>query len=193
MTVKEQMFYEVHDPANYITPDTIVDFTTAQLEQTGPDRVRISGISGKPRTPTLKVSIGCTEGYIGEDMFFYAGPGALRRAQLAKQILEERFKIVQLDAEELRIDFLGVNAIHGAMTPPSSAEPYEVAVRVAAKTKTREEANKVGREVDGMAVSGVGMTGKRVPHQDRTREIIGVWSSLVAREKVAPSINFYES
>ena len=155
--------------------------------------MRISGISGKPRTPTLKVSIGCSEGYIGEDMFFYAGPGALRRAQLAKQILEERFKIVQLDAEELRIDFLGVNAIHGAMTPPSSAESYEVAVRVAAKTKTREEANKVGREVDGMAVSGVGMTGKRVPHQDRTREIIGVWSSLVAREKVVPSINFYES
>jgi hypothetical protein len=155
--------------------------------------VRISGISGKPRTPTLKVSIGCTEGYIGEDMFFYAGPGALRRAQLAKQILEERFKIVKLDAQELRIDFLGVNAIHGGMTPPASAEPYEVAVRVAAKTKTREEANKVGREVDGMAVSGVGMTGKRVPHQDRTREIIGVWSSLVAREKIIPSLNFYES
>lgn len=137
--------------------------------------------------------MGCTEGYIGEDMFFYAGPGALRRAQLAKQILEERFKIVELDAEELRIDFLGVNAIHGNMTPTNAAEPYEVAVRVAARTNTREEANKVGREVDGMAVSGVGMTGKRVPHQDRTREIIGVWSSLVPREKIVFSINFYES
>ncbi len=96
MTVKEQMLYEVHDPANYITPDVVVDFTTAQLEQVGPDRVRVTNISGKPRTPTLKVSIGCTEGFIGEDMFFYAGPGALRRAQLAKKILEERFKIVKL-------------------------------------------------------------------------------------------------
>ena len=80
----------------------------------GPDRVRVTGIGGKPRTPTLKVSIGCMEGFIGEDMFFYAGPGALRRAKLAKQILEERFKIVRLDAEDLRIDFLGLNAIHGA-------------------------------------------------------------------------------
>ena len=52
---------------------------------------------------------------------------------------------------------------------------------------------KVGREVDGMAVSGVGMTGKRVPHQDRTREIIGVWSSLVPREKITPTLSFYES
>jgi hypothetical protein len=170
-----------------------VDFTTTQLEQVGPDRVRVTSISGKPRTPTLKVSIGCTEGFIGEDMFFYAGPGALRRARLAKQILEERFKLVGLQAEEVRIDFLGLNAIHGAMTPPDQPEPYEIAVRVAARTRTREEAIKVGREVDGMAVSGVGMTGKRVPHQDRTREVIGVWSSLVAREKIAPSLTFYES
>ncbi len=192
-TVKEQLLYEVHDPANYITPDVVVDFTTTRLEQVGPDRVHVSGIGGKPRTPTLKVSIGCTEGFIGEDMFFYAGPGALRRAQLAKRILEERFRIVKLDAEEVRIDFLGLNAIHGAMSPKDQPEPYEIAVRVAARTKTREEAIKVGREVDGMAVSGVGHTGKRVPHQDRTREIIGVWSSLVPRERVQPSLKFFES
>jgi hypothetical protein len=192
-TVKEQMFYEVHDPASYITPDVVVDFTTAQLQQEGADRVRVTGISGKPRTPTLKVSIGCTEGYIGEDLFFYAGPGALRRARLAKQILEERFKTVGLQAEEVRIDFLGMNAIHGPMSPADQPEPYEIAVRVAARCKTREEAAKVGREVDGMAVSGVAMTGKRVPHQDRTREIIGVWSSLVPREKIEPTISFFES
>jgi hypothetical protein len=192
-TVKEQMLYEVHDPANYLTPDVVVDFTTARLEQVGPDRVRVTAIGGKPRTPTLKVSIGCTEGFIGEDMFFYAGPGALRRAQLAKTILTERFRIVGLQAEDIRIDFLGLNAIHGDATPASAPEPYEVAVRVAARTRTREEAAKVGREVDGMAVSGIGHTGKRVPHQERTREVIGVWSSLVPREQVPWSITHLES
>ncbi|WP_246475194.1 acyclic terpene utilization AtuA family protein [Diaphorobacter ruginosibacter] len=192
-TVKEQMLYEVHDPANYITPDVVVDFTRARLEQIGADRVRVTGLTGKPRTSTLKVSMGCTEGFIGEDMFFYAGPGALRRAQLARRILEERFRIVKLEAEDMRIDFLGLNAIHGAATPADAPEPYEVAVRVAARTKTREQALKVGREVDGMAVSGVAHTGKRVPHQDRTREVIGVWSSLVAREQVTPQIDYFIS
>ncbi len=192
-TVKEQMLYEVHDPANYITPDVVVDFTTARLEQVGPDRVKVWGISGKPRTPTLKVSIGCTEGFIGEDMFFYAGPGALRRARLAKTVLEERFRIVGLQAEDVRIDFLGLNAIHGAATPADAPEPYEVAVRVAARTRTKEEAAKVGREVDGMAVSGIAHTGKRVPHQDRTREVIGVWSSLVPRERVPATVTYMES
>jgi len=192
-TVKEQMLYEVHDPANYLTPDVVVDFTTAKLEQVGPDRVRVSHIGGKQRPATLKVSIGCTEGFIGEDMFFYAGPGALRRAELAKKILTERFRIVGLEAEDIRIDYLGLNAIHGAATPTNAPEPYEIAVRVAARTKTREQAVKIGREVDGMAVSGIGHTGKRVPHADRTREVIGVWSSLVPREKVPATVRYFES
>lgn len=192
-TVKEQMLYEVHDPANYITPDAVVDFTQAKLEQIGEDKVRVTGLTGKPRTATLKVSVGCQEGFIGEDMFFYAGPGALRRAQLARRVLEERFKRVQLDAQDLRIDFLGLNAIHGAATPDDAPEPYEIAVRVAARTRTRAEAAKVGREVDGMAVSGIAHTGKRVPHQDRTREVIGIWSTLVPRDQVEAEIQYFKS
>ena len=192
-TVKEQMLYEVHDPAHYITPDVVVDFTTVRLEQVGPDRVRVANISGKPRTDTLKVSMGCIEGFIGEDMFYYAGRGAVRRAGLARRILEERFRMVGLVADELRIDLLGVNAIHGAGSPPLEHEPYEVGLRVAARTRTRAEAEKVGREVDGMAVCGVGMTGKHVPHKDRVREVIGVWSALVPRAAVQPTLHWFES
>jgi hypothetical protein len=192
-TVREQMLYEVHDPANYLTPDVVVDFTSARLEEAGPDRIRVRGIGGKPRTPTLKASIGCLEGFIGEDMFFHAGPGALRRARLSRRILEERFRVVDLVADDIRIDLLGLDAIHGAATPGWAPEPYEVAVRVAARTRSREEAMKVGREVDAMAVSGVAHTGKRVPHQDRTREVIGVWSALVPRESVPATINYFES
>ena len=191
-TVKEQLLYEVHDPANYLTPDVVVDFTTTELEQIGPDRVRVSGIGGKPKTPTLKASIAVAEGFVGEDMFFYAGPGALRRAELAREVLTHRFEVVGLQAEEVRIDFLGVNAIHGPVSKPVG-DPYEVGVRVAARCATRAEAEKVGREVDGMAVSGVGMTGKRVPFQDRVREIVGVWSTLVDRDSVAATIVMVES
>jgi len=83
--------------------------------------------------------------------------------------------------------------VHGAATPVDAPEPYEVAVRVAARTRSREEAVKVGREVDGMAVSGIAHTGKRVPHQERTREVIGVWSALVPREQVTAQIDYFTS
>ena len=192
-TVKEQMLYEVHDPARYITPDVVVDFTTARLEQLGPDRVQVRGIGGRPRTPTLKVSVGCLEGFIGEDMFFYAGAGCVQRAQLARRILQERFRIVGLEADEIRIDFLGVNAVHGEATPADGPEPYELGVRVAARTRTRAQAEKVGREVDGMAVSGVGHTGKRVPHADRVREVVGIHSLLAPREAFTPTVRYFQS
>jgi len=192
-TVLEQMFYEVHDPARYITPDVVVDFTGAQIEPMGLNRMRVTGLTGTPRTDTFKVSIGAQEGFIGEDLFVYAGPGALDKARLAETILRERFKIVELDAEDLRFDFIGVNAVHGAMSPEPSTPPYEVAVRVSARCRSRTQALKIGREVDGMAVSGIGSTGKRVPFAERVREVIGIWSTLIDREAVTPQVQFIES
>ncbi|MEA2198132.1 MAG: hypothetical protein QOJ25_2183 [Solirubrobacteraceae bacterium] len=192
-TVLEQLFYEVHDPANYLTPDVTVDFTTANIVEQAPDRMHISAIGGKQRSPTLKVSIGTREGYIGEDTFFYAGTGAVRRAELAREILMHRFDEIGLRAEAVQIDFLGVNAIHGSASPKDWPDPYEVGVRVVARTQTAAEAAKIGREVDGMAVSGVGMTAKRVPHADRTRAVVGVWSSLVDRADVGYDVTMLES
>jgi hypothetical protein len=123
-------------------------------------------------------------------MFFYAGPGALERARLAEQILRERFRIIGLKAEEVRIDLLGLSAIHGPMSPAPVAPPYEIAVRVAARTASKAEAEKIGREVDAMAVSGVAMTGKRMPYGERVREVVGIWSALVPRAAVTPEIVF---
>jgi hypothetical protein len=192
-TVKEQMLYEIFDPARYLTPDVVVDFSTVRLQVTGPDRVRVSGISGHPRPDTLKVSVGCLEGFVGEDIFFFAGAGAIDRAQLARRVMERRLEEMGLDATTVRIDLLGINAIHGSATPPSAPIPYEVGLRIAAHTPTREQAAKIGAVVDTMAVGGVGMTGKRLPGADRVREVVGVWSALVERDSVRPEIHWFEA
>src|SRR5439155_22280421 len=55
--VKEQLLYELGDPKNYITPDCVADFTSIHLDDNCPDCVRVSGIRGRKRPATLKLSI----------------------------------------------------------------------------------------------------------------------------------------
>ena len=191
-TCKEQLVYEIHDPAAYITPDVVADFTGVRCEEVGKDRVRVTGGRGRARTGTLKACVGCHEGYIAEDWFFFAGPGALDKARLARSILEERFRMVKLEAEEVRIDFLGVNAVHGELSPVPASPPYEVGVRVAARARELREVTKVVREVDAMAVCGLAGTGKRVPPRERSREVIGLHSILLPRHQVEAELEFVE-
>src|SRR5690606_38588688 len=68
-TVKEQLLYEVHDPANYVTPDVVADFTTLQLEQVAENQVKVSNVTGKARPDTLKLNLGRVEGYMRELIF----------------------------------------------------------------------------------------------------------------------------
>ena len=99
-TCREQIMYEVLNPSSYITPDVIADFTEIRFEEQAPSAMRVSGAKGKPRPRDYKVSIGVEDGSIAEGQISYAGPGALERADLARQssksalrTLERRAKI----------------------------------------------------------------------------------------------------
>ena len=91
-TVKEQLLYELGDPQNYITPDCIADFTTIQLADAGPDRVRVTGIRGGPRPPTLKLSISYANGWKAIGTLVYSWPQALEKARAADRIVRERWR-----------------------------------------------------------------------------------------------------
>ena len=128
-----------------------------------------------------------------EEMVIFAGPDALKRAQMTQQLLESRFRTVQLVAEEIRFDYLGVNAVHREASPPVQYEPYEVILRVAIKTKSRAEADKLRKEIDPLAVNGVYGTGKWATSASgsRVRSVIGLSSCLVSRESVQTTVTLY--
>ena len=89
-TVKEQLLYELGDPKHYITPDCIADFTSIRLADAGPDRVRVSGIRGGPRPPTLKLSISYANGWKAIGTLVYSWPQALEKARAADRIVRQR-------------------------------------------------------------------------------------------------------
>src|SRR5437868_15236426 len=80
------------DPQEYITPDCVADFTTINLEQDGPDRVRFSGIKGRPATEFYKVSVSYSAGFKAVGSLVYAWPDAYKKARVADGILRERLE-----------------------------------------------------------------------------------------------------
>ncbi len=186
-TCKEQLLYEVHDPTRYMQPDVIADFSQVEIEEIGRDRVRISGGSGRERPPTLKVSVGYVDSFIGEGQMSYAGPGALARGRLALDIVRERLKLTGVAASELRFDLIGVDSLHGAQVSAHANEPYEVRVRVTGRTDNVREAVRIGNEVETLYTNGPAGGGGATKS---ARDVVAVASVLLPRELAKPQVQF---
>lgn len=184
-TCTEQILYEIQDPAAYVTPDVIADFSDVAVEEVGRNRVSISGGNGRPRSDTLKVSVACRNGYLGEGQISYAGPGALARARLAQDILSERLNHSVFS--ELRFDLIGLNSIHGQKLSPDNGEPYEVRLRAIARADDPASADRVAREVEALYTNGPAGGGGVT---SSTRENIAIYSALMPRELVHCQIHF---
>lgn len=185
-TCTEQLLYELHDPARYLTPDVTADFSTVRFETVGPDRVAVRGGGGGPRPAQLKVSLGRKEGFIGEGAISYAGSSAVARGRLALDIIAERFRLVGLSPLETRFELIGVDAV-APETLVSAFMPMEVRARVVARTRTRDEAERVGREVEALYTNGPAGGGGATR---LVTPVIGVVSTLIERDLVRPSVIF---
>jgi hypothetical protein len=186
-TCKEQLLYEVHDPSAYIQPDVVADFSTVDFTREGPDRVRVTGGTGRARPSTLKVTVGYHDGFIGEGQISYVGSGAANRARLALEIIEERLRIVGADIIEFRGDIIGVNGSLRGGAVVSADEPLDVRLRVAGRTTSLRDAERIGREIEATWINGPAGGGGATWS---TREVIAAASALVARDLVAPSVHF---
>ena len=181
-TVKEHLLYEIIDPANYMMPDGIADFTALKLTEEGRNRVRVTNMKGKKRPDTLKVCIGFKDGFIGEGMVYFPAPDALEKAKWAHKWVQERFKKLGVQFQELRIDYVGVNMLHGDATPIEDKGLNEVGLRIAGKTKTYKEAEAVRREATHLWTMGPIGSSFGVPMN--VRPVVALWPSLVPREAV---------
>ncbi len=73
-TCKEQLLYELHRPDRYLTPDVTADFSGVGFRELGPDRIEVRGASGTARPEKLKVSVGYSDGFVGEGQILVCRP-----------------------------------------------------------------------------------------------------------------------
>ena len=190
-TMKEQLLYELGDPKNYITPDCVADFTSIQLEDAGPDRVRVSGIRGGARPPSLKVSISYANGWKAIGTLVYSWPQALEKARAADRIVRQRLADLGLQFDEIYTEYFGVNACLGPVAPPNP-DPPEVQLRIGVRGADRKAVDRFTRELIPLVLNGPpGATGfgeGRPP----VREIVAYWPALAPREEIATRVEVVE-
>ena len=86
-TVTAQLLYEIDAP-RYLGPDVVTRFDTVELEDDGPDRVRVTGVRGAPPPPTLKVCCNTLSGYRNAVVFVLCGNDIDTKAALVREQME---------------------------------------------------------------------------------------------------------
>lgn len=187
-TVKEQLLYEIHDPANYLTPDVIADFSSVQVEEVAKDVVKVFGGSGKLKTGLLKTSIGYKDGYIAEAEISYGGAGSVERAKLAKTIMQKRLAAQDIEPIEIRYDFIGLNSLYANETFDMQEAP-ETRLRIAARTEDEAVANAIVREAMSLYTNGpAGGGGIR----SNIKEIVSIGSILIPEPDTDINVSYWE-
>ena len=190
-TVKEQLLYELGNPAHYITPDCTADFTSIRLEAAGSDRVRATGIRGGPRPATLKLSVSYANGWKAVGTLVYSWPQALEKARAADAIVRERLRRIGLSYDEIYTEYFGVNACHGSAAPPAP-DPPEVQLRIGVRGPDRQAVDRFTREMIPLVLNGPpGATGFG-EGRPAVREIVAYWSALVPREEIVTQVRVVE-
>jgi len=157
-TITEQVLYEMHDPAAYLVPDVTVDITGMTLAEDGPDRIRLSGVKGHARPPTLKATVCVENGWLGEAEMSYAGPNAFARAELAAAVVRDRLAMQGVN-EPARVDIIGAGSVldgGDAARRQARSLPFygDYRLRAALLSQRREMAQLVADEVQMLYCSG---------------------------------------
>jgi hypothetical protein len=186
-TVTEQLVYEMGDPRSYITPDVIADFTSIQLEQAGPDRVRVHGIRGQPPTDKLKVSIAYRAGFKAVGTLVYSWPEAVDKARAAERILRERLDRLGLKFDHIMAELVGHSSTHGALAGAGDDVP-EVQLRVGVRGSDRKAVERFTREIAPLVLNGppsvTGFAGGR----PKVEEIVAYWPALLDKTQVRTKV-----
>jgi hypothetical protein len=190
-TISEQLLYEVGDPAAYLTPDVVADFTSVTLNEIGPDLVQVTGARGRPATDTYKVSIAYRDGFMSSGTLVILGPQALAKAQACGTMILERLRRAGVVPEHAQVECLGAGAVvPGVIT--AAQEPLEVVLRVTVRDARRAAVERFTKEFAPLVTSGppgvTGYTTGRPP----VREVFAYWPALIAKQAVRPQMRIYQ-
>jgi Acyclic terpene utilisation family protein AtuA len=186
-TISEQVLYEVGDPAAYLTPDVVADFTSIRLAQAEPNVVRITGARGKMATDSYKVSIAYRDGFAASGTLVLLGPDAVAKARLCGQMIVERLGRAGFTPDRSNVEVLGAGDVVPGVVA-TAHEPPEVVLRVSVHDNRKAAVDRFSKEFAPLVTSGppgvTGYTTGRPP----VREVFAYWPALIPKHLVKPEV-----
>ena len=190
--VAEQMLYEIHDPAAYLLPDVVCDFTQVTLQPAGPQRVRVQGARGRAPTPYYKVSATWMDGYKTSAQLTIVGFDAVAKARRTGEAILARVGEL-LAAQGLapfsatHIEVLGAESGWGPLANPAVQHTREAVLRLTARHPDKAALELLAREVAPAGTSWApGTTG--VGGRPAVSPLIRQYAFLLDKSRVAPAV-----
>ncbi len=190
-TVAEQITYEVHDPARYILPDVVCDFTQVRLEDLGADRVRVSGARGLPATSTYKASLTYADGFRCTATLMIVGAEAAKKAAAVGAAILKRTRRMfsergWADYRAVSVEVLGAESMYGphARTADTREVILKIAVAHASEAPLELFAREIFPSATSMAQGITGFAGGRPAVQP----VVRLASCLIPKAGVAVTV-----
>lgn len=186
-TCAEQLIYEIGDPEKYGTPDVIADFSMVQFQESAEDEVKVRGGKANGAPDKLKASIAYYDGFMASSMIVVVGPDSVAKARAAGKAVFEKLERDGVVFDETRIEVLGSgDTIPGLAL--GQGNPWEVVLRLTARSSRREFTDRLGRELAPLVTSGppgiTGYTGSK----SRSTPVLSFWPTLIDREHFSTKV-----
>ncbi len=193
-TVKEQLIYEIGDPANYRSPDVSVSFLGLSVQQVGQNRVAVRGARGRPQPATLKVSATYRDGYRAAGMLTIFGRQAVRKAERCGEMVMQRLREAGFEYRDTIVECLGSAASVPAVGVPSLADDLiECVLRIAVESSSQAAVAQFTRELIPLVTAGPQGTTGYAEGRPRVHEVFRYWPCLIEAESVQPRWDYFTS
>lgn len=155
-TVAEQLLYEIGNPAAYVVPDVVCDWTNVSIRASGLDRVLVEGAVGEEAPTQYKVSLTAVDGWKNQALLVIGGEQAQAKAQrTAEALLARTSKMLQqlgLPAySETHVEIVGSESMYGNASKAMQAR--EVVLKMAVKSVSKASLELFAREFAPAATS----------------------------------------
>lgn len=187
---KEQLLYELGDPAHYLSPDATVSFLDLNLSDSGINRVGIKGAKGSTPPPNYKVSATYRAGFRADAFLAIVGPEAIEKGRVSAAVVQERVRLAGFELEHFHFDCIGEGAIaKGVLKMPEN--PPECLLRISVSDPRQEAIECFTKEIAPLVTSGPQGTTGYISGRPKVRPVFGYWPCLIPREKIKVSVCLY--